>query len=249
MLSRAKIKLIRSLRLKKIRDDLRLFTAEGIRLVEDLLPDFECEMLIITPKWAGQATAFRSRELIVASEEEYSAVSQQHTPQGVMAVFRMKELFAPGDIAQQLTLALDDIQDPGNLGTIIRIADWFGIRNIFCSLQTADAYNPKVVQSSMGALARVNLHYVDLPVFLTSHNDIPIYGTALDGMNIYQSALTQHGIIVMGNEGNGISAETAKQVTSKILIPCFPENEPTSESLNVAVVTAVVCAEFRRRGR
>jgi RNA methyltransferase, TrmH family len=247
MLSKAKIKLIRSLRLKKFRDELQLFTAEGIKLAEDLMPGFVCEMLVVTSKWAEQAKTFRTQELIVVSETEFAAVSQQQAPQGVMAVFRMKDAVSPGDISQQLSLALDDIQDPGNLGTIIRVADWFGIRHIFCSLQTADVYNPKVVQSCMGALSRVNLHYVDLPLFLASQEGLPVYGTSLEGENIYQSNLSQHGIIVMGNEGNGISPETAKQVTSLLLIPCFPGDEPTSESLNVAVATAVVCAEFRRR--
>jgi TrmH family RNA methyltransferase len=247
MMSKAKIKLIRSLRLKKFRDELRLFTAEGIKLIGDLMPGFECEILVVTHKWKDEVASFRAIELIVATEEEYAAVSQQITPQGVMAVFKMKSEVSPNDITKQLTLALDDIQDPGNLGTIIRIADWFGIHNIFCSVKTADVYNPKVVQSCMGALARVNLHYVDLPEFLSSQQGIPIYGTSLSGENIYQCSLSQHAIIVMGNEGNGISQETAKQVTGSILIPCFPGNDPTSESLNVAVATAVVCAEFRRR--
>lgn len=247
MLSKARIKLIRSLRIKKFRDELQLFTAEGIKLVEDLLPGFVCEMVLVTPKWAVQAKTFGTKELIEVSEAELATVSQQQTPQGILAVFRMKEVELPGDIRQQLTLALDDIQDPGNLGTIIRIADWFGIRHIFCSLQTADVYNPKVVQSCMGALARVTLHYVDLPLFLASQMSLPVYGTSLEGENIYHSDLSQSGIIVMGNEGRGISQETAKQVTSLLLIPCFPGDEPTSESLNVAVATAIVCAEFRRR--
>lgn len=247
MLSKARIKLIRSLRIKKFRDELQLFTAEGIKLVEDLLPGFECEMVLVTPKWAVQAKTFGTKELIEVSEAELAAVSQQQTPQGILAVFRMKSVEAPGDIRQQLTLALDNIQDPGNLGTIIRIADWFGIRHIFCSLQTADVYNPKVVQSCMGALARVDIHYVSLPSFLAEQQDVPVYGTSLDGENVYQTELSPNGIIVMGNEGNGISPETAKQVTGFLLIPCFPGNESTSESLNVAVATAIICAEFRRR--
>jgi len=247
MLSKSRIKLIRSLRLKKFRDDLKLFTAEGVKLVSDLLPGFECELLFVTPKCLDKVASFRSKEVMVVTEEAIASISHQNTPQGIVGVFRMKESVLPASIAGELSLALDDIQDPGNLGTIIRIADWFGIRHIFCSTHSVDIYNPKVVQSCMGALARVQVHYVDLPAFLASHPGVPVYGTMLKGENIYESVLTNNGIIVMGNEGNGISPEIAKQVTGSILIPCFPGDVPTSESLNVAVATAVVCAEFRRR--
>jgi len=146
-----------------------------------------------------------------------------------------------------LCLALDEVQDPGNLGTIIRIADWFGIEHIFCSQGTADVYNPKVVQATMGALARVHVHYVNLSELIDSLPDIPVYGTFLDGTNIYEQELSQTGIIVMGNEGNGISPEVRKVINRRLYIPNYPANRPTSESLNVAVATAITCAEFRRR--
>ena len=147
-----------------------------------------------------------------------------------------------------LYLALDGVQDPGNLGTIIRIADWFGITDIFCSNETADIYNPKVVQATMGSIARVKLHYTDLKKLIGSlPPDYPIYGTLLDGTDIYKENLSAKGIIVMGNEGNGISPEIRKVINRKLLIPNYPIGRETAESLNVAIATAVTCAEFRRR--
>jgi TrmH family RNA methyltransferase len=144
----------------------------------------------------------------------------------------------------ELTLALDGIQDAGNMGTIIRIADWFGIKNIFASKNTVDVYNPKVVQATMGALSRVRVHYVDLVEEL-SKLDAPIYVTALDGDNINKSPLTKNGVIVMGNEGNGVSSEVMAVANKKLLIPSYPPERPTSESLNVSVVTAIVVSMFR----
>jgi TrmH family RNA methyltransferase len=146
-----------------------------------------------------------------------------------------------------LSIALDDVQDPGNLGTIIRIADWFGIKDVICSLHCADAYGPKTVQATMGALARVRVHYVDLASFLSDCKELPIYGTCMDGENIYNKQLSPHGIIVMGNEGNGISDSVRSLVSEKLLLPNYPFGETTSESLNVGVATALVCGEFRRR--
>jgi TrmH family RNA methyltransferase len=150
-------------------------------------------------------------------------------------------------VERSLCLALDDVQDPGNLGTIIRIADWFGIEDIFCSRGTVDVYNPKVVQATMGAIARVRVHYVDLPEFIASMGSTPVYGTFLDGKDMYGCQLSGNGLIVMGNEGNGISGEIERMVNNKLYIPNYPAERATSESLNVAVATAIVCAEFRRR--
>jgi TrmH family RNA methyltransferase len=146
-------------------------------------------------------------------------------------------------LAPKLYLALDGVQDPGNLGTIIRIADWFGIDTIFCSHDTADAWNPKVVQATMGSIARVHIIYIDLAELL-SHTTLPVYGTLLDGTDIYRQELTPEGIIIMGNEGNGISAPIRQLITRKLLIPAFREG---AESLNVAIATAITCSEFRRR--
>ena len=145
-------------------------------------------------------------------------------------------------------MALDDIQDPGNLGTIIRTADWYGVKDIFCSRNSADVFNPKVVQATMGAIARVRVHYVDLPDFLKGiSNSMPIYGTLLDGDNFYKKELSNRGILVMGNEGNGISSEIIPLISERLFIPGYPTDVVSSESLNVSIATAITLAEFRRR--
>lgn len=250
MLSKNKIKLITSLSQKKFRDEHGLFIAEGTKLVLDLSVAFRCATLIATPEWLKSNPSIASDEEIEVTETELHKISNQKSPQGVLAVFIKPEyqLNAP-ELTQKLSLALDDVQDPGNLGTIIRIADWFGIHDIFCSEHSADAFNAKTVQATMGALARVRVHTVKLPDFLASiAGKLPVYGTFMDGENIYEKSLLPHGIIVMGNEGNGISAEIEQLVTEKLLIPNYPAGQLTSESLNVGVATALVCGEFRRRG-
>ena len=150
---------------------------------------------------------------------------------------------------EELVLALDEVQNPGNLGTIVRLADWFGIGDIVCSPGTADCFNPKVVQATMGAILRVRVHYTDLPRFLAeaAGRGTPVYGTFLEGDNIYDAPLTRGGIVVMGNEGRGVTPETARTVTRKLFIPPYPADRHGSESLNVAMATGIVCAEFRRR--
>ena len=249
MISQSKIKLIKSLWLKKFRDETHLFIAEGTKLVLDLLPVFHCSILVATREWLVDNKGITATEIVEIEAREFTKISNQKSQQGVLAVFKKPEsAWKAEDITDKLTLALDDIQDPGNLGTIIRIADWFGITDVFCSVQTADAYNPKTVQATMGALARVRVHTVNLPEFLTSYpSSEPIYGTFMDGEIIYNKPLSRHGIIVMGNEGNGISKEIECLVTDRLLIPNYPAGRDTSESLNVGVATALVCAEFRRR--
>ena len=153
----------------------------------------------------------------------------------------------PEVISPSLCLALDDVQDPGNLGTIIRVADWFGIEHIFCSQGTVDVYNPKTIQATMGALARVKLHYCNLPSLIASLKDVPVYGTFLDGKDMYGETLSANGLIVMGNEGNGIGQEVASLINRKLYIPNYPPQRETTESLNVAMATGIICAEFRRR--
>ena len=179
-------------------------------------------------------------------------MSGLRAPQGVIGVFRKSKIENQKSKIENLTLALDGIQDPGNLGTIIRTCDWFGVHDIFCSLDTADCYNPKVVQATMGALARVRVHYVDLPAWLADQK-CAIYGTLLDGKDMYDELSTldsrlSTSIIIMGNEGNGISQEVRKLITHPIRIPSYPKNAETSESLNVSIATAIVLAEFRRIG-
>ncbi len=248
MLSKNKIKYIRSLEQKKYRKEEKAFLAEGHKLVGDLSGHFECRLVAATSTWLESHPDIKADEIVEVSEEELKKASLLKTPQDVLAVFRIPET-DPGtrDIAGSLCLALDDVQDPGNLGTILRTADWFGIRHVFCSIGTADAYNPKTVQATMGALARVRIHYCDLKDLIGTLPDMPVYGTFLDGKNIYGQELTPHGLIVMGNEGKGISQEMEKLVNRRLLIPNYPQGEETSESLNVATATAIVCAEFRRR--
>ena len=186
---------------------------------------------------------------IYVDEKVFNNITDVQNPQGILAVLEKENGEDKILYDEDIIVVLDGIQDPGNLGTIIRIADWFGIRHILCSKTTVDVYNSKTVQSTMGALARVEVHYVDLPQILGVFKDsnFPIYGTFLDGNSIYNAELLNCGVIVMGNEGNGISKEVANFVSHKLLIPSYPANEATSESLNVAVATAIVCSEFRRR--
>ena len=216
MISKNKLKLIKALATKKGRERSGLFLAEGPKIVDELIAGgFELEFLIDNPDEVCQASLL------------------QH-PQGVIGVFKQKvQPESETPLGQTLTIALDGVQDPGNLGTIIRIADWFGIRNIICSIDTA----------------RVAIRYANLESELTSiSTDTPVYGTVLDGTSLYdEKSLADRGIIVMGNEGNGISLSIRRLLTHRLVIPPFAKYGPTAESLNVAVATAIVCAEFRRR--
>lgn len=247
MISKNLIKLIKSLELKKYRKREKLFVAEGPKVVGDIMALTAPQRIIATSGWY-QAT--HVAEDIVVTEEELRKVSFLQHPQEVMALFELPESEGvPSEqLRDNLTLALDDVQDPGNLGTIIRLADWFGIEHIVCNLGTADAYSPKVVQATMGSIARVKLHYTDLAEYLEGLQDaVPVYGTFLDGNNLYAEELSATGIIIMGNEGNGISESVERHVTKRLLIPSYPAERPTAESLNVAIATAITCAEFRRR--
>ena len=247
-LSKNRIKYIHSLEQKKHRKAEGVFLAEGPKLINDLLGKFACPLLVATAEWLSAHPHPDSEEIIEATEEELARASLLCAPQQVLAVFRHPQEAA--DFAaptRSLCLALDGVQDPGNLGTIIRLADWFGIEHVFCSPDTVDVYNPKVVQATMGSILRVNLHYTSIPDLIRRLDGAPIYGTFLEGDNIYSSPLSSNGLIIMGNEGNGISREVENLVTHKLHIPNFPANRPTSESLNVAVATAIVCAEFRRQ--
>lgn len=249
--SKNQIKQIKALAYKKYRDEMNLFSAEGTKLVEELYVVFECTLLVVTDEWLHANKTFGSVKAEIVTTEEFKKVSNQINPQGILAVFKKPDFkFDINSLSSKLSLALDEVQDPGNLGTIIRIADWFGIKDVICSENCADAFSPKTVQATMGALARVRVHYVDLEIFLKEiPAEIPVYGTFMNGNDIYNESLTENGIIVMGNEGNGISPETEKLVTSRLLIPNFPKGEATSESLNVSVAAAIICAEFRRRSK
>lgn len=238
------LKQVRSLRQKKYRDELGLFVAEGDKCIGELMKSFEL-VHHLTPANTPL--------------KEIERMSSLQTPQGSIAVFR-KPKYADAWHSEELKggelyLALDEVQDPGNVGTIIRTADWFGVKHILCSKGCADCFAPKVVQATMGALARVQVHYFEEDDFLSvlrraAEKGIAVYGTLLDGKNMYeQSAIgdRESGVIVMGNEGKGLSKAVREAVTHKLRIPSFPPDAPTSESLNVAIATAVVLAEFRRR--
>ena len=247
MISKNKIKYIRSLELKKNRNKEGKFVAEGFKVVDDLLALQPADLIVATQEWLHGKHLADQTEVIEVTEEELKKVSFLQHPQQVLAVFRQD---TSGDYSintNELSLALDGVQDPGNLGTIIRIADWFGITHIYCSQDTADVYNPKVVQATMGSIARVKVEYGNLLALVESlPADVPVYGTLLDGDNIYQQQLENRGLIVMGNEGKGISPALAKKVNHRLLIPNFPEGRATADSLNVAIATAITCSEFRR---
>ena len=254
MISKNKIKYIRSLELKKNRNKEGVFVAEGHKVVDDLLALQPALLIVATAEWLKGKQLGAETEVIEVTDEELKKVSFLQHPQQVLAVFRQDQATAidsfgfSGIDTTELSLALDGVQDPGNLGTIIRIADWFGITHIYCSQDTADVYNPKVVQATMGSIARVKVEYGDLLGLVESLSaDVPVYGTLLDGENIYQQPLENRGLIVMGNEGKGISPALAQKVNRRLLIPNFPEGRPTADSLNVAIATAITCAEFRRQ--
>lgn len=247
-LSKNKLRLLLSFTKKKARDEQNLFLAEGNKLVRDLLPYFHCKTIVGTVDFFEKEEIRLESDCYIATKEELERLSLTRSPQAVWALFERKEHnLNLSELKEKLSLALDGVQDPGNLGTIIRIADWFGIENIICSSNCVDLYNPKVVQATMGAIARVKIHYTDLVKLMDSVGDLPIYGTFLEGDIIYETPLSSNGIIVMGNEGNGISEEVKQKITQKLFIPNYPSNRKTSESLNVAVATSIVCSEFRRR--
>lgn len=252
MISKAKVKHIQSLEVKKYRVANRLFVAEGNKLVADLLPVFDCELLIAKPSWMATQGDIIANEVLVAEDEDIRKASFLKNPQDVLALFKLPVWdIDQVNASSNLILALDGIQDPGNLGTIIRLADWFGIEHIVCSMDTADAFSPKTVQATMGALAHVKVHYTSLESFLREQikKGLPVYGTFLDGEDIYSRSFDTNGILIMGNEGQGIRPEIEALVNQKLYIPNYPPQRETSESLNVAIATAVVCAEFRRRQR
>lgn len=248
MISKNKIKYIRSLELKKNRNKEGKFVAEGFKVVDDLLALQPADLIVATQEWLHGKHLADQTEVIEVTEEELKKVSFLQHPQQVLAVFNQAQ---DGDFSintQELSLALDGVQDPGNLGTIIRVADWFGVGAIWCSPDTADCWNPKVVQATMGSIARVAIHYAPLvPLIDALDKDCPVYTTQLDGENIYETTLKPHGVIVMGNEGNGVTEEVRQRATRPLLIPNFPQGRTTAESLNVAIATALVLGEFRRR--
>ena len=241
MVSKNQIKLITSLQQKKYRKQEQLFFAEGVKVVQELLhSNFELQDLFTTKQ---DFLTVPKNKVHAISEVELKKISALTTPNTCLAVFKIpkvKEMVEKG-----LIVALDDVRDPGNMGTIIRLCDWFGIETLFCSEESVDIYNPKVVQATMGSISRVNVVYGNLETFL-SQTKLPVFGTFMDGKNIYQEELPKEGIIIMGNEANGISTSVEKLVSERIAIPRFG-NLQVTESLNVATATAIILSEFKRK--
>ena len=245
-MTKAEIQFIRSLGDKRTRDEEHLFIAEGDKLITEIIASgWKIRHLYaLEGHFEGRAEQI--------SPKEMERLSQLKTASSSLAVVEQpRHKTAATASAEHLSLALDGVQNPGNLGTIIRLADWFGVEDIFCSEDTADCFNPKVVQATMGAILRVRVHYLPLADFLarTATQGVPVYGTMLDGENIYDAELKAGGVIVMGNEGKGVSQECALHFTHRLLIPTYPADRQGSESLNVAMATGIVCAEFLRRTR
>jgi TrmH family RNA methyltransferase len=232
LISRNDISLITSLAHKKYRDKHRLFVVEGTKMVAE-----------------AQRSSFVIHKLYeTLTPAEMKKISHLKTPSDVIALVEQPAYRLEfSTLFHDLVLALDDVQDPGNLGAIIRVADWFGIRHLVCSPHTADCYNPKTVQATMGAIFRVQVHYTPLPAFLLeAAKAVPIYGAVLEGDSIYTQELVQQAVLVLGCEGHGISPEVSALLTSRLYIPSYPPSRNGSESLNVATSAAIACAEFRR---
>jgi TrmH family RNA methyltransferase len=240
MVSKNQIKLITSLQQKKYRLEHQLFIAEGVKVIQELLQStMELEHLFATNETFSSFNVGSKSEI---SAQDMKKISVLSSPSSCLAVFKIPKLQEPE--TSGLIVALDAVRDPGNLGTIIRLCDWFGITQIVCSPETVEVYNPKVVQATMGSIARVNVNYLDLNKFLDS-SILPVFGTFMDGQNIYTEKLPAAGIIVFGNEANGISKEIEQNIKNKIAIPQFGAQQET-ESLNVATATAIILSEFRR---
>lgn len=240
MVSKNQIKLITSLHQKKFRQANNLFIAEGVKVINELLhSNFELENVFATEPLFP---AIPKEKFNLIAENDLKKISALTVPNNCLAVFKIPEIKSINQ--KGLIIALDDIRDPGNLGTILRLCDWFGIEQVVCSEQTVDVYNPKVVQATMGSIARVNVAYLDLEVYLKTTN-LPIFGTFMDGQNIYKTNLPKEGIIVMGNEANGISSKIEGLAKNRLAIPRFGNLQQT-ESLNVATATAIILSEFCR---
>lgn len=247
MITKAEIQLVRSLADKRNRDREGLFVAEGEKLIREIL----ASSLRIRRIYALEGL-FSGAQVTTATPKELERMTLLKTANNSLALVEIpRHSLSTDRVKQTLVLALDEVQNPGNLGTIIRLADWFGIHDIVCSPTSADCFNPKVVQATMGAILRVRVHYVELGEWLREARaaGIPVYGTFLEGESLYETELTPSGILLMGNEGRGVSATCAASVSRKLFIPPYPADRRTTESLNVAMATGILCAEFRRRSK
>lgn len=247
-ISKTKLSAYSRLENRKQRQKSGLFTAEGSKCVADTLGCFEAEAIIALPQWIKSHQETANLPIMEADATEMHLLSQLQTVPEVIAVYKLPELSGPEPelMKSGLTLLLDSVQDPGNLGTIIRTASWFGVSQVVLGTGCVDPFNQKTVMSSMGAIGMVRLCQADLPSMIDGHPDIPVYGTLLDGKDIYEAELNTPAFIAMGNEGNGLSEAVRDRVTSPLLIPSFADG-PHAESLNVAAATAITLSEFRRR--
>ena len=240
MVSKNQIKLITSLQHKKYRIEHQLFIAEGVKVIQELLlSNIVLEHLFVTEAIFEKINLSQKTQISAADMKRISALT---SPSSCLAIFKIPK--ASKIEEKGLIVALDDIRDPGNLGTIIRLCDWFGVKQLVCSKETVDVYNPKVIQATMGSITRVNVSYVDLDAFVST-TKLPVFGTFMDGKNIYKETLPSEGVLVFGNEANGISATLEKNIKNRVAIPRFGDIQQT-ESLNVATATAIFLSEFRR---
>jgi RNA methyltransferase, TrmH family len=256
MLPKKDLKFIRSLHQKKFRDENKMYIAEGLKIVNEAIlnQSQSIDQVIVSSSLSvefKEKIAMSQVKVVEVSSAEFERLSTLRSPQGILAVLKQieKKLPSPEEI-NDIVIILDQVSDPGNLGTLIRLADWFGIRHIICSADTVECYNPKVVQASMGALFRMNIVYTELSDFLTSCRKtarIKTYGTSLEGQNIYSTKLLTPALILFGNETNGISKELADTTDTNLLIPTYSQTAEKTESLNVSIAAAIVCSEFRRQ--
>jgi len=253
-ISNNQIKQINSLKHKKIREKQNFFISEGEKIVDELLSSsFQIRTIIALKDWIelnGGKISDRNIEILQASKEELSRLSLFKTPNKVLAIAAIPRYdLNYNTLKNKITLVLDNIQDPGNLGTIIRLADWFGIQNIICSENSVDIFNPKVIQATMGAFLRVKVFYQNLIVLLNEvkkNYKIPVYGAFLNEKNIYITLLPSEALIVFGNESKGISYSLVNLIDERITIPSFNPNKMKTESLNISIAAAIICSEFRR---
>ena len=251
MVSKNQIKLITSLQHKKYRVEHQLFIAEGVKVIQELLAsNFVLEHLFETEAIFEQVPV---SQRTVIKEQDMGRITALSSASSCLAIFKIPQETKID--TKGLMVALDDIRDPGNLGTIIRLCDWFGVSQLLCSYETVDVYNPKVVQSTMGSISRIKVNYVDLNAFVLQ-SALPVFGTFMDGKNLYKETLPKEAILILGNEANGISSELEKSIKNRIAIPRFPPavgdascgDIQKTESLNVATATAIFLSEFRRNG-
>ncbi len=259
MIRKSQISHINSLKIKKYRQQHKQFIAEGVKIVKEFISgSLAIDSIYATKTWlthpdisSALSQLDKTIKIIEITEKELQRISNLETPNEVLAIINISEISLNiQSLHNGLVLMLDNISDPGNLGTIIRIADWFGINNIICSNDCVDVYNPKVVQSTMGSIARINVYYSDLEDVLSSlESSTNIYGAILNAESIYKKQLSEKGIILIGNESKGISSQITKYINNPISIPSYPDNSQTqkAESLNASIATGIICAEFRRK--